>query len=50
MRAYSLDLRRKIVEAYLNSQGSMRQLATGSDMEVVTIQSTYSKSIPSNIC
>jgi transposase len=28
MRAYSLDLRQKIVEAYLNGQGSMRQLAT----------------------
>jgi putative transposase len=27
MRAYSLDLRQKIVEAYLNGEGSMRQLA-----------------------
>ena len=27
MKAYSLDLRQKIVEAYLNKQGSMQQLA-----------------------
>jgi transposase len=27
MKAYSLDLRRKIVEAYLSGQGSMQQMA-----------------------
>lgn len=28
MKAYSLDLRRKILDAYLNSEGSIRELAT----------------------
>ena len=27
MKAYSLDLRQKIIEAYLNKEGSIRQLA-----------------------
>lgn len=27
MKAYSLDLRQKIIEAYLNQEGSIRQLA-----------------------
>ena len=27
MKAYSLDLRKKIIEAYLNQEGSIRKLA-----------------------